>query len=73
MNYECKLAQMSNDELSMETMDKIWSSAFFNHINDDSHDQVDKCYKEWIMRDGNASTYKKLHERVRKQHKFSLV
>jgi len=66
--YKSKLATMTNEELENETKEKIWSSTFWNRANDESHYQVDACYAEWIKRDGNDSTYKKLHQEVKKEY-----
>jgi hypothetical protein len=66
--YNNKIRNMKNEDLKEETKEKIWSSAFWNRTpNHESHKQVDACYSEWVSRDGNNQTYRKLHKEVRKE------
>ena len=66
-DYKEEISKMNNDELKVETKEKIWSSTFWVRVSHESHSQVDACYAEWNKRDGNSSTYKRLHQEVRKE------
>lgn len=73
VKYADQLVQMSDGELKQETKEKIYSSAFWNRQNHESHSQVDACMNEWLRREGNNSTYKKLHEEVVNEYSRKFV
>jgi hypothetical protein len=66
--YKKNLSTMTNLELQKETKDRIWASVFWNQQIHESHEQVSACYAEWISRDGDSSTYKKLHKEVKVEY-----
>ncbi|MEK4025447.1 hypothetical protein [Sporosarcina sp. FSL W7-1283] len=66
--YQEKIIKMSVQELRSETKDKIGESSFWSRENHESHSQVDACYAEWVKREGDDSTYKRLHQEVRKEY-----
>jgi len=68
--YKEEISKMGNEELKVETKEKIWSSAYWNGVNHESHSQLDACYAEWVKRDGNYSTYAKLFQEVREEFSY---
>lgn len=49
--YLGKLAAMTDEELHLETRQKIWLSAYANNNpRSDYHWQVDATYDEWVRR-----------------------
>lgn len=60
--YREKIAKMNHEELTIETKDKIHAAAFWNNVAHQAHNEASACYAEWTKRDGNDSTYKKIHQ-----------
>lgn len=63
--YVNKLQKMSKAELSEETEQMIWLSAFAgNNPRSDYHWQCDACYDEWTDNRKNEVGYEKAYDKV---------
>jgi len=65
--YVQRIAGMDDKELSKETREKIWLSAYANNNPcSDYHWHVDACYDEWEKRD-KLDEYSCAYEQVKRE------
>lgn len=63
--YLDRIASMTDDELSKETANKIWLSAYAaNNKRSDYHWHVDALYAECVKRDPSAANYQKAWDKA---------